>query len=124
MFHTCLNHHIFSYQGVNLILEPLSGATTSLSAIQAAVNVQPDKEEPSTAPAVSKGTTPNDKQPSPQHLTEPAPPGISTSSDKQLPPDTKQLLATPNATPVAQGKLYNNVTSFLQNHKYVAHLCC
>ena len=124
MFHTCLNHHIFSYQGVNLILKPLSGATTSLSAIQPSVKFQPDRKELSTAPAVSKETTTNDKQSSPQHLTVPTLPGRPTSKDKQLPPDTKQSLATPNATPVAQGNLYNNMTSFLQNHNYVDHLCC
>ena len=95
-----------------MILKPLSGATTSLSAIQAAVNVQPDTKELSTASAVSKETTLNDKQLSPQHLTVPAFPGRPTSSDKQLPPDTKQTLATQNAPPVTQGKLCNKLTSF------------
>ena len=89
-----------------MILKLLLGATTSLSATQPSVNFQPDKEEPSTASAVSKGTTPNDKQPSPQHLTVPALPGgpTCTSCDKQLPPDTKQSLATQNAPAAPQGK--------------------
>ena len=87
-----------------MILKLLLGATTPLSASQPSVNFQPDTEELSIASAVSKGTTPNDKQPSPQHLTVPAPPGRPTSSDKQLSLDTKQSLATQNAPAASQGK--------------------
>ena len=92
-----------------MILKSLLDATTSLNAIQASVNFQPDTEELSTGSTVSRRTTPNDKQPSPQHLTVSALPGRPTSSDKQLPPDTSQSLATQSAPPVTQGKLCNKL---------------